>query len=91
MPKALIALAWLRREDWPRWQAIDADLPAYEQWLAKMDIAISEIEKRGNVAEKVIVNPDDFVAWCRANGRQIERNARAQFAAELLTRKRNSH
>lgn len=91
MPKVYVAIAWLRKEDWPRWQAIDPDLPSYDRWLGKIEVAIREIEKRGQVAEKVIVNADDFVAWCQANKREIERNARAQFAAELLTRKRSSH
>lgn len=91
MAKVYTALAWLRKEDWSRWQAIDSNLPTYDKWLSKMGIVSKEIEKRGHIAEKVIVNPDDFVAWCQVNGREIERNARAQFAAELLMRKRSSH
>lgn len=91
MPKVYVAVAWLRREDWPRWQAIDSDLPAYDQWLNKIETAIKEVKKNGQIAEKIIINPDDFVAWCRTNNRQIERNARALFASELLMRKRSSH
>ncbi len=72
-------------------QAINSDLPAYDQWLSKIETAIKEAEKRGQVAEKIIINPDDFIAWCQAKKRQIERNARAQFASELLLRKRSSH
>ena len=86
-----VAVAWMRKEDWPAWQSIDADLPAYDNWLRKIELLVKEIEKRGQIPEKVTVDPDEFVMWCRANGRQVERNARAQFAAELLTRKRRNH
>ncbi len=91
MAKVYVAVAWLRKEDWSRWQAIDSQLPTYEQWLSKIETAIKEVEKRGQVAEKIIINPDDFMAWCAANGREVERNARAQFASELLLRKRSSN
>lgn len=91
MPKTYVAVAWLRKEDRPRWQAIDSQLPTYDQWLSKIETAIKEVEKRGHVTEKVIVNPDDFVAWCAANGREVERNARSQFASELLMKKRTSN
>jgi len=33
-----VAIAWLRKEDWPRWLELDPDFqPDYEHWLKRMD------------------------------------------------------
>jgi hypothetical protein len=73
-----LALAWLRRDDWPRWQAIDPELPAYETWLAKGQRLV-ELLGPGLVV-KIDIDLDEFLEWCRANERPIGRDARAQFA-----------
>ena len=35
--KPRIAVAWLLKEDWIRWRAIDPELPAYGRWLEKIN------------------------------------------------------
>jgi hypothetical protein len=89
MPKISVAVAWLRKEDWPRWQAIDSQLPSYDNWLRKIEALIKEAEKRGQLPEKVIVEPDVFLNWCKATGCEVNRNTRAQFAASLLMRRKH--
>lgn len=89
MPKVSVAVAWLRQEDWPRWQAIDSQLPTYENWLRKIEILIKEVEKRGQLPEKVIIDPNAFLDWCRSTGAEVNRNTRAQFAAALLMRRKH--
>ena len=58
-------------------------------WLRKIEALIKEAEKRGQLPEKVIVEPDDFLNWCKATGREVNRNTRAQFAASLLMRRKH--
>jgi hypothetical protein len=89
--RAEIAVAWLRKEDWPRWHAIDRELPPYDQWLAKIDRAISETERKGKVAIKVDIDPEAFVQWCKSNGKKIDRNTRAEYAAAQLMRRFDLH
>jgi hypothetical protein len=89
--KNKVALAWLLREDWPQWQEIDPDLQPYERWLSKVEGLIAETAKIGVVAEKVVVRPNEFSAWCIAKGRSISSNSRSQYAAETLMQRAVGH
>jgi hypothetical protein len=40
MAQTKVAIAWLKKEDWARWQKIDPDLPPYTQWLVKIESVI---------------------------------------------------
>lgn len=86
-----VAVAWLRKEDWPRWQAIDPELPAYERWLSKINRLISDAERKGVTAEKIVVDPDAFAAWCNAEGKPIHRDTRAAYAAAQLMKRTGVH
>lgn len=86
-----IAVAWLLEEDWPRWRAIDPELPGYDRWLEKIDQAIGEAESRGMVAERITVDPDAFAKWCRDIGEPLNRNTRSRYAAEQLRRRAGMH
>lgn len=86
-----VAAAWLLKEDWARWQEIDGELPAYERWLAKINQGMADAAKRGVEVEKVTVDPDVFVEWCRAEGKPIHRDSRAAYAAAQLMRRMTAH
>jgi len=94
MPVAGVALAWMRKEDWPRWLAIDPDFqPDYEKWLRKVEAGIQRLEAEGRKVEKVLLDPDEFIAWSRefAGGR-ADSQARSQYAAlRLMGRTRGGH
>ncbi|QQO16084.1 hypothetical protein JJB99_08000 [Bradyrhizobium diazoefficiens] len=86
-----VAIAWLRKEDWDRWQEIDNQLPAYDRWLAKIEDAIKQSTAPGSTPTKVDVDPDTFLAWCKTNGKPVHRDSRAQYAAQMLIRKLGAH
>ena len=87
MPQVRVAVAWLLEEDWLRWKALEPDLPSYDQWLSRVETAIEEVEKRGQVAEKVVIDPYEYFGWCRARDRKVERSARAQYVADVVSRR----
>ncbi len=87
MPTVKTAAAWLREEDWPRWQTIDTEVWTYAEWLAKANEAIVLLEQRGVLIEKVVVEPDAFFAWCKRKRVSIEPKRRAEFAAAELRRR----
>ena len=89
MPQVRVAVAWLLKEDWLRWKALEPDLPTYDQWRGKVETAIDEVEKRGQIAEKVVIDPYEYFGWCRARDRKVERSARAQYVADLLSKRPN--
>jgi hypothetical protein len=54
------AICWFRREDWPRWQAIDPMLePDYDYWLGRSEGALAEFQDAGVPVVKILVDPDD--------------------------------
>jgi hypothetical protein len=80
-----VAVAWLRKEDWSRWLAVDSQFqPDYNHWLKRIEAAVKQLEQRGGLAEKVDVGIDEFLEWSRANGGKVDSNARAAFAAMTL-------
>ena len=89
MTAVTVAIAWLRAEDWPRWQSIDSKLLPFDRWLKKISTAIDQIELSGSRTEKVVVDPDVFAAWCRNNGKAIDSNSRALYAAAELLKRRS--
>lgn len=91
MPKVNVAVAWLRQEDWLRWQAVDPNLRSYEDWLLKIETLVDQVERGGKaVPEKILVDPDEFISWASERGFKIDRFSRSQYAAEILNR-RSSH
>ena len=92
MTKAVkIAVAWLLEEDWPKWQAIDSQLPDHSRWLAKIESAEAKAKSEGMHTERIVVTPDRFVEWCSANGKAIDRNSRAEYAAKTLMIRITAH
>ena len=83
----VMAVAWLRERDWQRWQSIDDQLLPYEGWLRKTESLIVQAERGGTRVVKILVDPDSFVAWCKASGKAINRQSRALYAAAELMRR----
>lgn len=77
-------ILWLRPEDYPRFRAIFDDVDdTFEEWRARMDRRLVEFSQKGIEIERMLINPDELVAWCRANGRPVDANARAEYPAVL--------
>ena len=92
MPKMVgMAVAWMRKEDWPRWLAIDPDFqPDYNHWLKRMEATVKQFEDKGTLLEKVIINPDEFVEWCDVNGYKVGSKARSTYAAQTLAERHSA-
>jgi hypothetical protein len=83
-----VAIAWLRREDWPQWLTIDANFhPDYDRWLKRSEAAMERAKKNNRLVEKVTINPDKFVEWSHTNGGKVDARARARYAAFVLNRR----
>ena len=87
----VVAVAWLHERDWQRWQSIDGELLPYAGWLRKTESLIVQAQLGGALVVKILVDPDSFVAWCKASGKAINRQSRALYAAaELMRRRRHA-
>ena len=67
----------------------NSQLPPYDEWLDKIEEAIGDLEQRGHPVDKLIVDPDAFLAWGQANGRIVDHDAGNAFVAILLCRHQN--
>jgi hypothetical protein len=78
-----LAVTWFRKKDWPRWLELDPEFqPDYDYWLKRMKGQIEALEKAGILVERVVVDPDKFVAWCNFQGCDpASTSARAAFAS----------
>jgi hypothetical protein len=77
-----MAVAWMRKEDWPRWLEIDPQFqPDYDHWLRRMEAAYADLLAKGVNAVKVEVLPEKFLAW-------LESDAGSKFRALPPTQQR---
>ena len=88
-----VAVTWFRKEDWPRWLAIDPDFqPDYDHWLRKSKQTMADYNDPRYVLEKVMVDPDEFLEWSRVNaGGEVGQSARAQYAGFVLMEKHRAN
>ena len=81
-------VAWWRPEQWARLRDIVADPDAledtYEEWLAMATKELARLAKQGIVLAKVDVDVEELLAWCNEQGRAVDGEARAAFAAAKL-------
>lgn len=83
-------VAWFRREDYQRIREISHDqmIPIFEQWEAKMTKLLAEQQAPGIILEKVIVDPDELLAFAqRFSGGKIDTKVRGAFAAAQVMKK----
>lgn len=86
-----IAVAWLLESDWQVWQALDREMPDYPRWLAKIEAAMKQVKASGAQPEKIEIDPDTFVAWCKANEKKVGRDSRSQYVAQILMQRLTAH
>ena len=82
-----IALAWLDKADWARWQELDPALPPYEDWLIKVEAKHREAHQRGVEFEIVRLDPNVFATWCNVKGCAPGEAARAEYATAALAKR----
>ena len=82
--KQEMAFCGCSRDDWPEWVKINTDLPpdaTYDNWVSNIKQFRERIAAQGGIAVQIDVKPAEFLAWCQANGRDVNSSARANYAA----------
>ena len=81
-------VAWFDREQWQRLREVAADPErleeSYEAWVAMAERAIRHLEATGMLIERVPVDTEELIAWCKDRARSIDSSARAEFVARQL-------
>jgi hypothetical protein len=83
---AAMGISWFERDDYPRILQIMQDahiFPAdYDAWQQKAERQQRDAEARGLRVMRIVVKPDQFIAWCARNRLNVDAEARKRFAAE---------
>lgn len=82
------AMVWYKAEDWDRLMGLFSDShllpPNYADWLGRAEEMVQQVEKTGDVVVKVFIDPETFPAWCKAQGREMNSDARAELAIQVV-------
>ncbi|WP_457090149.1 hypothetical protein [Microvirga sp. P5_D2] len=85
-PRRIIGLPWYRREDYPAIRQMMADphvlAPVYDQWLAAAENNESVGRQAGLEIARIMIVPEEFKAWCLAQGVEPDSAARTKYASE---------
>lgn len=82
--KVVVFVAWFRREDWARWRELVADPERFagtiDDWFAGAKAARQKFEWQGKTVKTIVIEPEDFAAWCAERGRPLDAGHRSAFA-----------
>ena len=82
-----VAVPWFRAEDYDRIRQISGDnmLPTFAEWEAKMTRTLAQSAAAGVRGEKVIIRPDELLAFAKQiHAKTIDNHVRNQFATVKL-------
>jgi hypothetical protein len=87
----ITGIAWYHREQWPllRKEAADPEVleETYEDWLSIAERSVLDMAQEGVRTERVEVDVQELLTWCRTNNRPLDGKARAEFTTRQLRRK----
>ena len=84
----VVAFAWFDRAQWQRLTEVVDDRneldDTYEQWERSALDAVRTLERQGQRVEKVHVDPEALVSWCKAKALPVNGASRALYVANVL-------
>ncbi len=86
--ETVTGVAWYRPEQWPRLLEASVDRSklerTHDEWRTLATKLLADLARDGVWAQKVDVDVDELIEWCRSEGRPVDAPARAAFAALKL-------
>lgn len=84
MQARIAGIAWYREDDYPSVLRIMADghlLPrTHREWQEKAERAEATAKAQGIRVVRAIIDPQEFPAWCRRHGLNVDAKGRTEFA-----------
>lgn len=82
------SMPWYNKDTYSRIREMMTDgtsFPSdYESWNGEANRFRRSRARNGEVVYRVMIDPEDFSAWCGAHGRQTDGEAREQYATEAM-------
>ena len=89
-----LGIAWFRPEQWSRLLEISEDREDLEEtfteWESLAEEKLRDLRAQGLDAEKITIDVEELLVWCKSRGLSVNASARSQYVAELV-RKRDLH
>lgn len=86
--RMVVGFAWFDRNQWQRLTEVVEDRSelddTFEQWERSALDALRALERQGQRVEKVHVNVDALVSWCRGKGLPVDGKSRARYVTTVL-------
>jgi len=83
--KPVIGIAWYTPEEWKRLKSVAADADAlddtHRDWLKNATGHLKWLSQQGFEVIKVLIDVDEWVAWCQKNGKALDGAARSEFTS----------
>ena len=87
----IVGFAWFDRKQWKRLTEAAEDRSklddAYEQWQQSALEAVRTIEGEGKKVEKVHVEVESLVSWCKEMGLPVNGKSCDGYVAQLMRRR----
>jgi hypothetical protein len=88
---SVIGLAWYDRKQWRLLTEVAQDRrefeATYEQWERSARETVRTIEGRGQTPEKVHVEVESLVSWCKEQGLPVNAESCAEYVSQLIRRR----
>jgi hypothetical protein len=85
-----VGIGWYARQDYQRILDVmeDSDkLPTnYDRWVRSAETGERQLSKQGIKVVRAWIAPDQFVAWCKAQGLRCNAEARMRWGSEFAFR-----
>ena len=86
-----IGVAWFDRQQWLRLAEVVPDRneldDTFQQWERSAKKTLEDLEREGQLVEKVPIKIDELLAWCTLRGLRPSSEARSQYVLELMQKK----
>ena len=89
-----LGIAWFRPDQWSRLLEVSEDRENLEgtfaEWEQQAEEKLRALRAEGLEIEKVIVDVEELLAWCKSQNLSVDGVARSKYVAELV-RKQDLH
>jgi hypothetical protein len=87
----VVGFAWFDRKQWKLLteavQNRNELEDTYEQWQLSALDAVRVIESRGQKIERVHVEVESLVSWCKEKGLPVNGESRAEYVTQIMRRR----
>lgn len=87
----VVGVAWFDRKQWKRLTEAAEDPgeleDTYDQWQQGALEAVRKIESQGHKVERVHVEVQSLVSWCKEKGLPVNGKSREEYVAQLMKRR----